>query len=247
MLKFFRKFRQELVNQGQVKNYLLYAIGEILLVVIGILIALQINNWNTQNTQKQTIQKYYAQLQIEFAAIVKHETFRLEQSNLLLKNYKECQQLMRKADPQNIQAFKNCLPYLYTTWQDRPQYPIFQEFLNEGWMSKIENAATKDWLIRVREKLLLIEEFDVIINKKFEEWIAPYFARNINRTEIPLIDNYSDSLIIGGPPTDFVQLFHSMELWGIMHEKQNLTTFYAGVQGDLIELLKEGDEKLLTE
>jgi hypothetical protein len=46
MLKFFRKIRQKLLLEGKVSNYLKYAIGEIFLVVIGILIALQINNWN---------------------------------------------------------------------------------------------------------------------------------------------------------------------------------------------------------
>jgi hypothetical protein len=46
MIKFFRKIRQELLTQNKVSKYLLYAIGEIILVVIGILIALQINNQN---------------------------------------------------------------------------------------------------------------------------------------------------------------------------------------------------------
>ncbi|MDT8416015.1 MAG: DUF6090 family protein [Flavobacteriaceae bacterium] len=46
MLKFFRTIRKKLIEQSKVRNYFLYAIGEILLVVIGILIALQINNWN---------------------------------------------------------------------------------------------------------------------------------------------------------------------------------------------------------
>jgi hypothetical protein len=46
MIKFFRNIRQNLLKQGQTSKYLKYAIGEIVLVVIGILIALQINNWN---------------------------------------------------------------------------------------------------------------------------------------------------------------------------------------------------------
>jgi len=49
MIKFFRKIRQKMVSQNKFSNYLLYAIGEILLVVIGILIALNINNWNESN------------------------------------------------------------------------------------------------------------------------------------------------------------------------------------------------------
>lgn len=46
MIKFFRRKRLDLMANNQTKKYLKYAIGEILLVVIGILIALQINNWN---------------------------------------------------------------------------------------------------------------------------------------------------------------------------------------------------------
>jgi len=48
MIKFFRHIRQNLLSQGRLTRYLAYAVGEILLVVIGILIALQLNNWNTE-------------------------------------------------------------------------------------------------------------------------------------------------------------------------------------------------------
>jgi len=46
MIKFFRKIRQKLLSENKFSKYLIYAFGEIILVVIGILIALQINNWN---------------------------------------------------------------------------------------------------------------------------------------------------------------------------------------------------------
>jgi len=56
MLKFFRKIRQNLIKENKVGNYLKYAIGEILLVVIGILIALQINNANEAHKAKRSEQ-----------------------------------------------------------------------------------------------------------------------------------------------------------------------------------------------
>lgn len=58
MLKFFRKIRRRLFLENNFSKYLLYAIGEILLVVIGILIALQINNWN-QAKQNQKLEVDY--------------------------------------------------------------------------------------------------------------------------------------------------------------------------------------------
>jgi len=53
MLKFFRTIRRNLLEQGRITRYLTYAVGEIVLVVIGILIALSINNWNeARKTEK---------------------------------------------------------------------------------------------------------------------------------------------------------------------------------------------------
>ena len=46
MIKFFRRIRQDLLSEGKSRTYLVYAIGEIALVMIGILLALQVNNWN---------------------------------------------------------------------------------------------------------------------------------------------------------------------------------------------------------
>jgi hypothetical protein len=55
MIKFFRKIRYDLMEKNKTGKYLKYAIGEIILVVIGILIALQINNWN-ENRQLKNIE-----------------------------------------------------------------------------------------------------------------------------------------------------------------------------------------------
>jgi hypothetical protein len=52
MIKFFRKIRQKLLVENKISKYLLYAIGEVVLVVIGILIALSVNNWNEGNKKK---------------------------------------------------------------------------------------------------------------------------------------------------------------------------------------------------
>ena len=52
MLTFFRRIRKGLLGTGATSKYLLYAVGEIALVVVGILIALQINNWNQERLNR---------------------------------------------------------------------------------------------------------------------------------------------------------------------------------------------------
>ena len=62
MIKFFRRIRYDLMEKNKTGKYLKYAIGEIVLVVIGILIALQINNWNENQKLEKKTQDYYVQL-----------------------------------------------------------------------------------------------------------------------------------------------------------------------------------------
>ena len=63
MLRFFRTLRQSLLAENRVSRYLLYAVGEIVLVVIGILLALQINTWNQERQNRSEERKYLSRLE----------------------------------------------------------------------------------------------------------------------------------------------------------------------------------------
>ena len=67
MINFFRKIRQNLLVENKTGKYFKYAIGEIILVVIGILIALSINNWNETRKIRNTEQQYLHTLKEEFS------------------------------------------------------------------------------------------------------------------------------------------------------------------------------------
>jgi uncharacterized membrane-anchored protein YhcB (DUF1043 family) len=68
MLKFFRKIRQKLLSENKFSKYLLYAIGEIILVVIGILIALQVSNLNEERKDRELGNSLKKALQSELKA-----------------------------------------------------------------------------------------------------------------------------------------------------------------------------------
>ena len=65
MINFFRRIRQTLLTQNKMSQYLLYAIGEIILVVIGILIALYINNANEKRINKEKITNILKEIQVD--------------------------------------------------------------------------------------------------------------------------------------------------------------------------------------
>ncbi|MCA0154401.1 DUF6090 family protein [Winogradskyella vincentii] len=66
MIKFFRHIRKSLISENKMGIYFKYAIGEILLVVIGILIALQINTWNEERKERNREQAILKNLQLEY-------------------------------------------------------------------------------------------------------------------------------------------------------------------------------------
>jgi len=79
MIKFFRHIRQRQLKNNEMRKYSLYAIGEIVLVVIGILIALQINNWNEYNKNLKAENQLLKDLNQEFVM----------NQNILLKKLNE--------------------------------------------------------------------------------------------------------------------------------------------------------------
>lgn len=101
MINFFRKIRQQLLSQNKVSKYLLYAIGEIVLVVIGILIALSINNWNEQqktiNKEKRYIHSIYQDLRKDLNRIN-------ISSAMLTKQYKYGREVLRALEQKESKA-----------------------------------------------------------------------------------------------------------------------------------------------
>ncbi|TXD49572.1 MULTISPECIES: DUF6090 family protein [unclassified Polaribacter] len=107
MIKFFRKIRQKMLLENKISKYLLYAIGEIVLVVIGILIALQINN---KNENEKLVQKEIEILQL-FQESLTTDLVRFKTVSLFYKNSK-------KSIERVLKHLENNLPYEDTLASD---------------------------------------------------------------------------------------------------------------------------------
>ena len=92
MIKFFRKIRQNLLMENKTGKYFKYAIGEIVLVVIGILIALSINNWNERNKQIKVEIKILKELELALASDIRNLKFNVRS----YKNVKRALEIIKE-------------------------------------------------------------------------------------------------------------------------------------------------------
>ncbi|MCB0647852.1 MAG: hypothetical protein KDC49_14385 [Saprospiraceae bacterium] len=103
MIRFFRKIRIRLLKDQRLGNYMMYALGEIFLVVIGILIALQINNWNADRQQN----KNYINILHTIREDMMIDTAAINYTMDLYKK-KEYAFVLSKKDTIDLEAYKSC-------------------------------------------------------------------------------------------------------------------------------------------
>ncbi len=111
MIKFFRKIRQNLLTENKFSKYLIYAIGEIILVVIGILIALSINNWNQEKQQKKVLNNIYATIKADLQQDIKNIDKIVNSSQSIENDYLAIINKTRKKED-----FKNCKNCIYVNF-----------------------------------------------------------------------------------------------------------------------------------
>ncbi len=149
MIKFFRKIRQNLLSENKFSKYLIYAIGEIILVVIGILIALQINNSNELNKQRakevQFLKNLKSDLIFEESELERFIGIRegmVNSAQIALEHF--------NGKPlENIQLF-NFHTFNVGVWQEfQRNNNTFLELLNSGNLTIISNDSIKSGLLNL--------------------------------------------------------------------------------------------------
>ncbi|WP_445386466.1 hypothetical protein ACT6NV_06610 [Robiginitalea sp. IMCC44478] len=106
MLKFFRQIRQKLLADNKFSKYLLYAVGEILLVVIGILIALQVDNWNEEIKENNALISILENEKISIAIEIEKEEAQIQEINGWIDTVLNAQIIIEEVDAPTPQQQK---------------------------------------------------------------------------------------------------------------------------------------------
>ncbi len=168
MIKFFRKIRQNLLMENKTGKYFKYAIGEIILVVIGILIALQINNWNEQRKTQGNQEKYLNLLKSESLnnlrevskfkeRVTDMNSWQKTVFNLIDANHDTISESYLSKVFFNAFAFKYNFNYENST--------LF-ELKNSGELKNMKNDSLRKYLIALEPLVLKVKDQEQDVEKK---------------------------------------------------------------------------------
>ncbi len=196
MIKFFRKIRQRLLTENNFSKYLLYAFGEILLVVIGILIALQINNWNQQRLDNQEESKL-------ILSISEKIEFNKFQYNVGIIRYNEvinsAQQLLQDIHSPNTnrnhRQFEEDLHSITKRFLmgKSNSVSIYDEMIGAGQLTLLSSDDLRKSITSLKANLQLLESYEGIQIDFVEHQLNPFLNRNTDIISIYANGSISDS------------------------------------------------------
>lgn len=140
MLNFFRKIRQGLLSENRFSKYLLYAIGEIILVVLGILIALQINNWNDRRIEKEEEKKSYQNIRNQVMDDLDELSEVKDLNNNLSAQYEKANQIISTNDRNKMDSLAIIAMRLSQYSDFHRSGNIYETLVNSGELKLLKNT-----------------------------------------------------------------------------------------------------------
>jgi len=166
MIKFFKHIRKKVLIENRFGKYLIYAFGEIILVVIGILIALQINNWNIER-----------QTELKEQAYLKEMGIYLQRDSLSLIRVMKFNTKKAKFVDEMLQIFTDTLT-------NKERFEIFNKNANEFTFYEVFDP------VRIAfNNMLSAENIDLIANPKLREALSRYY-------NYPYLDGVQNRIIV---------------------------------------------------
>ena len=182
MFRFFRQIRKGLLSQSRFTKYLLYALGEIVLVVVGILIALQIDNWNQQKQEQEVYRSYLYRLRSDMELIqdVVRQKKEWEEELIDLAQYQLDVLTGKETSPDPL---KLAISMEFTGSINRYEIgsPTYKELNSTGRLALIANDSIKDFLSSYDLYIQMREDQKI----EWHPWIYEYRSqiRNILHPE----------------------------------------------------------------
>lgn len=247
-MKIFRKLRFDLLQNGQTARYFKYAIGEILLVVIGILIALQINNWNEAKKENRILNDYLVKIK-------SHTKEDLRQLDTIIIGRKKIADVCKKARVAMLTNTEEENIYVMmisgTAFADfffKPKIDGYESLKNSNSFGKINNTTLDSLLIQYHGIIEQIAENE----KSYNDYILTQEARisqDFDRTLILASAFMSqDSLSqLAIPQSKYIETFKEYTSLAPFRNVVNLAAFQFDSMIDQYAQLQRTGKNIISE
>ena len=231
MIKFFRKIRYNLMETGKTGKYFKYAIGEIILVVIGILIALQINNWNENNKSEKEAHFQLSKLRDNLNSDKAQLKAAISSDSLYIENLIFCVKVLSNEIDAPKEEFLDRLQHISTTMSFNPTRGAFDGLISSGKIELINNQNLLETLFSYYNDNVY-KSWDSALKEYSRNVIIPYFLGfdhisnitdenegeyftefDISKFSVPskTIDDYKNSLFIINGLRKKIQIFEGQK------------------------------------
>jgi len=158
MLNYLRELRNRFAKEGNLGKYLTYAIGEIIIVVAGILLALYLNNWNQKRTEKKLEIQYYQSMKNQLIEDLEIIIGEMDYNQTYLDQLSYAENLIFLNDRRNLDTLGKIALNMVKYSDFRRKSSIYQTLVTSGEILIIKNS-------RIIEKLQNLEETYTYINR----------------------------------------------------------------------------------
>ena len=213
MIKFFNKIRKQMLKENKMGRYLKYAIGEIILVMIGILLALQVNTWNNNRELKKEELKVMKSLYQEFS----ENLIKLDDAyKFHLKRKQSIENLMslelREVSADSLIIFARNVNRNFTF---DPFQGIYNSVINSGKIELISNDALKNKISRIQDLITDYQEEEVEVREYVKQNLYPYqLAKPLKGFNY----NSENTIVAAKVKDNYIELFESFEFNNIMQQ-----------------------------
>ena len=201
MIKFFRRIRQRLLSENKFNKYLFYAVGEIVLVVIGILIALQINNWNEGRRAEIDERDILQRLQLDLRDDVKVLEYQLDFKKNMIDSYKICLDILSEETIATKEEFMNHFSSILQVGSVQLNLTTFNNLQTTGQIRLIKSNELADNIVRYYNTDYTL--WQSALQDYTRNITAPYILQFDYIPQLKINDLHENQLEMTGQSKDF--------------------------------------------
>lgn len=244
MIQFFRRIRQKLLSENKFSKYLLYAIGEIVLVMIGILMALQVNTWNQERINAKEEQRIFQDLGEE-----------LQYNRFLVKNgttkmaevIGAAEGMLNKINTNNYpfdeDSFNQDIDKLTWAWVSGRPTTLYDVLSASGDFDLISSPVLRKKLADFKRNQESLITFEASQNSFVDNQLRPFLNKNVDRTKVRSLYKTSELITTNNSsvfPPNTTDLLQNREFANLLTDliffTKRIKENYGRLYNDIIEI-----------